>query len=240
MARLLVGLPALSGKLKSYSSIFDMVELRPVDTSLPALKKLRGWREQVPPSFVFSVIMPRCVAELRSGPEVDQAIEQSLNVATAVQAGCVLVCTPPAVRPTKVNRERLAALFERLNRPGQVLGWESSGLWEVDDVLETAGRLGVLAVLDAARDPLPRGPIAYTRIKTIGHAARLGAGSIERIAEQLQDRRDAYVVVTDKTTAKKVKASLEAVRERQQGARSGPLLFRPGLPPSLVADDEEQ
>lgn len=240
MARLLVGLPALSGKLEAYATRFDLVELRPVDTPLPRAKKLSHWRTQVPPGFAFSVVMPSCVAELGSGAEVDQAIEQSLEVATAVQAGCVILRTPPAVRPTQTNRERLARLIDRLRRPGQVLGWEPGGIWEVDDIHETARRLGALAVLDAARDPLPKGPIAYTRIKAFGHATRLGAGSMERIAAQLQGRRDAYVVVTDKVMAKQVKAGLTAILEQPPAARPGPLLFRPGLPPDLLADDEEQ
>ena len=67
MARLLVGLPALRGDLGKYTSRFDLVELRPVDTSLPRLKTLRKWRASAPPSFAFSVVLPHLVSELAPG-----------------------------------------------------------------------------------------------------------------------------------------------------------------------------
>ena len=58
MARLLVGLPALRGDIQKYKQRFDLVELRPVDTSLPRVTTLRKWRKSVPPGFVFSVVLP--------------------------------------------------------------------------------------------------------------------------------------------------------------------------------------
>ena len=71
MARLLVGLPALQGDLEKYSSRFDLVELRPVDAALPKASTLRRWRKTVPPSFVFSVVLPKAVGELSPGPSVE-------------------------------------------------------------------------------------------------------------------------------------------------------------------------
>ena len=59
MARLVVGLPALVGDLAKYQGRFDMVELRPVENpTLPRVGTLRKWRKQVPPAFVFTVILP--------------------------------------------------------------------------------------------------------------------------------------------------------------------------------------
>src|SRR5687767_13015813 len=100
MARLVVGLPALLGDLAKYQSRFDLVELRPVDTSLPRVGTLRKWRKSVPPAFVFSVVLPRAVSELAAGPELEEALETSLLVAAAVEARCVVLPTPASVRPT--------------------------------------------------------------------------------------------------------------------------------------------
>ena len=41
MARLLVGLPALQGDLEKYKTRFDLLELRPVDTTVPRPGTLR-------------------------------------------------------------------------------------------------------------------------------------------------------------------------------------------------------
>ena len=144
MARLLVGLPALVGDIKKYKERFDMVELRPVDTAMPKLATLRAWRRSVPPGFVFSVVLPRAVGELAPGAAFDAALAQALEVATAVEARCLVVATPPSVRPTQTNRKRLAALLERLPREGVVVAWEAAGLWETEDLWSTARAAGVV------------------------------------------------------------------------------------------------
>src|SRR5580700_8839185 len=111
MARLLVGMPALQGDLETYKERFDMVEIRPLDTSVPRLGTLRKWRKLVPPGFVFSIVLPRVVGELAPGQPLDDALAAALDVAAAVEARCVVLQTPPSVRPTTANKKRLAALF---------------------------------------------------------------------------------------------------------------------------------
>src|SRR5580698_1188909 len=72
MARLLVGLPALQGDLEKYAKRFDLVEVCPAEV-VPKPATLRRWRKAVPPSFVFSVVLPPAVAELTPGPPPDAA-----------------------------------------------------------------------------------------------------------------------------------------------------------------------
>jgi len=147
--------------------------------------------------------------------------------------------TPLSVRPTKANRQRIAKLAARLPEHGHVLGWQPSGVWEVEDVAETASRAGLIAVLDAARDPLPPGPVSYTRIRSLGSSSQLGAGAIERIAQQLRGRRECFVVV-DPQAAGRMRADLPAALGRSESRRSMPSLFRPGQPAALAIGDEEQ
>jgi uncharacterized protein YecE (DUF72 family) len=138
MARLLVGLPALQGKIEKYKDRYDMVEIRPGDTSVPRPATLRKWRRSVPPAFVFSVVLPRAVGELATGEEADAALAEALEVAAALEARCVLLQTPPEVRPTATNRRKIAALFARIPAEGVVRCWEPSGMWEQDDVTAVA------------------------------------------------------------------------------------------------------
>jgi uncharacterized protein YecE (DUF72 family) len=240
MARCFVGLPQLRGKLTRYAERFDMVEVRPLDTPLPEPSQLARWREQVPPAFAFSVVLPRAVTELVPGPGLEQALGKSLDAARALQARCVILATPATVRPTKPNRERIVELGRRLPEHGHVVGWLPAGMWEIEDVFATAHRAGLLPVMDAARDPLPQGPIAYTRIQTMGQASQLGAASIERIVLQLQGRREAFVVV-DAGAAQKLRAALSDTTERRAPRRLGSAVFRPGGHAAVLnADDEEQ
>ena len=229
MARLLVGLPALVGDIKKYKERFDMVELRPVDTAMPKLATLRAWRRSVPPGFVFSVVLPRAVGELAPGAAFDAALAQALEVATAVEARCLVVATPPSVRPTQTNRKRLAALLERLPREGVVVAWEAAGLWETEDLWSTARAAGVVPVLDAAREVLPPGPIAYTRLRALGKGAAIGAATVDRVADRLRGRREAFVVVEGAPDAARVKAGLKAALSRKAVA-GGAMLVRPPAP----------
>lgn len=240
MARVLVGLPLLQGDIQKYAKRFDMVELRPVDTSVPRTATLRAYRKAVPPGFVFSVVLPRVVGALTPGPELDRALVTSLEVAIAVEARCIVLATPAAVRPTAANRKRIAALFERLPREGNVLAWEPGGMWEREDVLATAQAAGALPVLDAANDPLPPGPIAYTRLRGLGKSASIGAPTIERVAERIRGRREVFVVVERASEAARVKAGLLGALARKRAEGRGGMVIRPATPSALVAEDEEQ
>ena len=236
MGRLLVGLPSLKGKLENYARRFDLVEVQPVDNPLPKLGRLAAWRQRVPPSFAFNVVLPKAIATFERGVAFEQALQQSLAAAAALQASCIVLATPPSVRPTKANRKRIAELAERLPSTGHVLAWQATGIWEADDFHETARTAGWLPILDAAQEQLPPGPVAYTRIRALGHASRLGADRVTRIAEQLLDRRDAYVVV-DPAIAGKVRAGLLAAVGQADTRRNIPQLFQPA---SFDTDDEEQ
>ncbi len=240
MARLLVGLPALQGDLEKYKTRFDLLELRPVDTTVPRPGTLRKWRKLVGPSFVFSIVLPKAVGDLSPGTALDAALAESLEIAAAIEARCIVLQTPATVRPTAANRKRLAAVFEKIAPEGIVRCWEAQGMWEREDVLETARSIGALPVLDAARDALPTGPIAYTRLRALGKSAALGSATLDKVADRLRKRREAFVIVDGASgEAMRVKTALNAAMA-QKGARSaGPLVVRPSAP-TLVAEDEEQ
>jgi uncharacterized protein YecE (DUF72 family) len=236
MPRVLVGLPSLVGKLATYAQQYDLVELRPVDTPLPKPSKLAEWRKEVPPHFAFCVCLPAAVASLRPGPELDAALAQTLAAANALEANALVLATTAAVRPTAANRERIVELGQRLPKHGHLLAWHAAGIWEAEDVMPTAQAGNWLPVFDAAQEPLPPGPVVYTRIRALGHATRLGADRIERVARQLAGRREAFVVV-EGTEARKVRAALKSAVEQLDEGRPVPMLFRPRV---LHADDEEQ
>jgi uncharacterized protein YecE (DUF72 family) len=242
MARLHVGLTSLSGDIKNYKERFDLVELHPVDTSLPKPAALRKWRKAVPPAFVFSVVLPRVVSELVPGPELDAALAASLEVATAVEARCVLLSTPPEVRPTSQNRKRIAALFERIPADGVVRCWEARGMWERDEVVATARAASVLPVFDATRDEPAPGPLVYTRMRSLGAATLPSAAAVARMAGRLQGRREVFVAVEGHRSAGlRVKDGLRAALARQKDQpETGSVMRTQVFVPPLEAEDEEQ
>jgi hypothetical protein len=112
-------------------------------------------------------------------------------------------------------------------------------MWERDDVVATAKALGVIGVFDAAREPLPSGPIAYTRLRALGKGTAIGAATIERIAERLRKRREAFVVVEGKG-AMRIKHSLAAAVKEKREHGTGMTVVRASAPHPLIAEDEEQ
>ncbi len=239
MTRICLGLPALQGDLRTYQKRFDLVELRPVDNALPRASKLRAWRKSVPPTFVFSVVLPRAVGELAGGDAEATALAQSLEVANAVEARCIVLATPPSIRPTLANRKRVAALLERIPRDGVVVCWEPSGMWELDEIAALAKSVRAVPVVDAARDAVPPGAVVYTRLRALGTSAAVSASAIERIADRLRGRREAFVIVEGKPDAARVKAGLGAALARDRDKPQSAPVVRPsaGL---LIAEDEEQ
>ncbi len=235
MARILIGLPQLVGKLENYAGKYDLVEVAPIDQPLPQGRKLRAWRKRVPPAFTFTVKLPDAVATF--GADYEAALTTALDAAKNLEAAAIVLCTPPSIRPTRKNRDRVAALRERLPADGVVVAWEARGMWEPEDFIETAYDAGLLPVFDAAQDPLPPGPIAYTRLRAMGITMAIGQDRVSQVAEQLADRREAYVVV-ERPIAGRLRAGLQRAMDQQVTRRAVPMIFKPSA--DLLADDEEQ
>jgi uncharacterized protein YecE (DUF72 family) len=243
MTRLHVGLNALPGDIKKYQADLDLVELHPVDASLPVTVGLRRWRKATAPTFVFSVVLPRVVGELGAGKAVDDGLAKSLEVATVLEARCIVLQTPSDIRPTSANRKKIAALFTRIPPEGTLRFWEPHGMWEREDVIDTARSAGVLPVFDAAREEPASGQVLYTRLRALGAQTTPSASTIERVAKRLQGRREVFVVLEgSRGAALRVKSSLVAALARQSAARDSGIVppVTTHLPRPLVAEDEEQ
>lgn len=174
-----VGLPSHQGSLARYATHFDLLEVRPVDTSIPKGGKLRQWRKEVPPAFVFSVVLPKVLSELGvASPEQERALKTTLDTAEALQARCLVLTTPPSVTPTALNKKRLTALIERLPRDAVTVGWEPRGIWNPEEMAAWARDLGVHLIGDASQGDAPRGAVLYTRLRGIGANVRIGAGPL--------------------------------------------------------------
>lgn len=238
MARVLVGLAALTGDIRKIVGKFDAVEVRSPAGQWPKDATLRRWRKSAPPAFVFTVVLPPEVASLATSAEADAALAEALHVAALLEARCILLQTPPDVRPTTTNKKRIAALFEKIPAEGTVRCWEASGVWEAEDVVATARAAQVLPVLDAAQDALPPGQIVYTRLRALGKAA-VSARTLDRLAAGLRGRREAFVIVEDPKEASAIRGAVPPMVAKQRAHAPGPIIVKPAMAP-LVAEDEEQ
>lgn len=237
MVRLHVGQASVASNWAKYADSFDLVELN-LDGTVPKKETLRGYRRSVGPAFTFSVVLPREVAALGRGAAVDRRFAEALEVATTVEARCILLSTPADVRPTAANKDRIAALAEKLPRPSVVLAWEPLGLWEREDILSLSKRAGLLPVFDGTRARLSAGGVTYTRIRALGgNGQRVPDAALAKLATQLRNRREAFVVVEARHAAKRVKERL--IAHTLEASSKEAIVVRP-TPGKLRAEDEEQ
>jgi uncharacterized protein YecE (DUF72 family) len=237
VSRLLIGLPQPVGKLANYAKRYGMVEV--LADTIPTPSAVKRWRRQVPPSFAFSLVLPRIVSELKTTREASAALASALEAAHALEANCLVLLTPPTIRPTAQNRERIIELAGKLPHGGQLRAWEPRGIWSPDEIGEVAQAGDWLPVVDAAEQAVAPGAIAYTRIRALGRATRLSQGRLQRIAAQLVGRREVYVVAEPPLGAKLANALPQAIDSIASSAAI-PQLFRPSAALELDRHDEEQ
>lgn len=117
----------------------------------------------------------------------DAAVERDLFAALrALAPRHVLLASGVELTPGARDREALEAFAGRA-REAQIapLVWQAGGLWEAEEAIALAERLGIVPAIDPLAPALPRGPVAYARVRAIGLHARLGDGTLARIAETL-------------------------------------------------------
>jgi hypothetical protein len=68
-------------------------------------------------------------------------------------------------------------------------------VWTPEDAEAFADEIGVALVRDLGQADAPDSPVVYTRLRALGQQSRISQGTIERIAERLEDAEEVYVVV---------------------------------------------
>jgi uncharacterized protein YecE (DUF72 family) len=251
--KILFGCAGVRGALDNYAKRFEVVEVDPLADG-PAKTKtatLRRWRKEAGPALAFSLVAPKALAALRPGAALDEALSQTLEAQTALQARFVLLATPMEVTPAPLWRERLEKVIDRL-REG--LGgaqelvrivWAPRGVWEMSDAASLARALKI----DLAADPLldPREPfwdtsLRYLRIGPVGGRTAYPPARLRALAEALVEDNEgegerAVVMTTPKAhvEAKRLKSLVTALLKDEGG---GDETFSP-RGRGAAEDDEE-
>lgn len=235
----------LKGTLPSYASKFGLLELHPAvlpggtagtPRTNPTLKTLRAWRKEVGPAFEFCIVAPPSLRAPRPSEALDAEVAATLAMVDAVQARTMLVQTSSEVTPSNVWRDRLAKLFARLERGGTQIVWEPSGLWEAEDAAVFAKKLGVVLCVDPFQAGVPRGPIAYLRLRALGETRSFGGARLEALANELRERREVYVVLEAPRALGTAQTLAALVREPAR-AQGGTVVPRRAA--ASPADEEE-
>jgi uncharacterized protein YecE (DUF72 family) len=243
VTRYYIGAKSLRGDIASYAKRFDLLEVASgaPGAAVPALPTLKRWRKAVPPHFAFTVIVGPEVASLRPGAALDKGLASATAAADVLEARNILLATPAEVTPSAVWRERLARLAERFHRDVTNLVWEPRGLWEIEDAAVLASKLGLVLAVDAARDPVPVGPVAYSRLRALGETRSFGPSALERVVHAIGGRREAFVVFeTDGALSECKVLRRLATAPESSDRKNATRVVRPRGGSVKVRDDEQE
>lgn len=186
--------PASGSHLERYARVFRCVEINSSFYRPHQEKTYRRWAASVPPSFRFSVKMPRAITHERRLASCDDLLEAFLDEVSGLgdRLGCLLVQLPPSLS-LEVNRAR--AFFTRLREFTSVpvaceprhASWFTP---EGAALLDEAGVAWVWADPAPAvgADPPTDGPLLYLRLhgSPVIYSSAYGEDFIEKLASRLR------------------------------------------------------
>jgi uncharacterized protein YecE (DUF72 family) len=239
-----IGAKALRSNLGTYAKSFDFLEVKtgaaPREPA-PTIATLRKWRKAVPPHFDFSVVAGPHLSMVKGGAALDEDLKNALAAVDALEARCILLPTPADVTPSNLWRDRMAKLVSRFSRDVTQVIWEPRGVWETEDAAVAARQWGIVLAVDAAREPVPAGPIAYVRLRALGETRSFGPAVLEKVAQAIGDRRDAYVIFETDSALAESKRLRTVAKTLGAGARGGMgRVIRPRALTVKVRDDEQE
>jgi hypothetical protein len=197
--RLHVGLTAVMGSLERYSERFDLLEMRVDPEKVPSNGALKKMRSRAP-KLVTSFFLPaRAVASVLTTPE---ALTPILAAADVLGASWCVLQTGTELGPSQRNKDRLAALSQRILSPSRRVAWEPHGLWDDEASAEYAQSIGISLVQDlsVARGTGPE--VVYTRLRSLGPGAALRSGALDHLAIEVGDSEEVFIVIEGRPSLK--------------------------------------
>jgi uncharacterized protein YecE (DUF72 family) len=243
-----IGAKQLQGDIAAYAKRFDLLEvpiLGAAAKSGVSIATLKRWRKAAPPHFEFTAVAGPHVARLVHGDAFDVELTALLAAVDVLQARTILIPTPMEVTPSKVWRDRMERLLDRLPRDATQVAWDPRGVWEIEDAAVAARKWGIVLVVDATRDPIPAGPVVYTHLRALGETRSYGAAALERVVHAIGERREAYVILETPTAlaeCKRLRSLAQGVGKKKLGGAGRILRPRVALRPGAVRvkDDEQE
>ncbi len=179
---------AAKDMLSYYASRLPAVELNNTFYRLPQKSMVENWKEQVPPSFRFSVKASQRITHFKRLKEVSEETRYMLEVVSALEdrLGVILFQLPPNM---KKDLERLTTFVELLPATTRAAFEFRHPTWFEADVLEVLkSRNHALCVSDT--DDLPVSHIdrtadwGYLRLRRVEYAKSELAKWLKRIGDQ--------------------------------------------------------
>jgi len=243
-----IGAKELRGAIAAYAKRFNLLEVRATAEgsgtgSAPSLATLRRWRKSVPPAFDFAVVAGPELSKVRLTTAAERELDAARAAMDALQARCFVLRTAPEVTPAAVWRERIGKVLDRFPRDVTNAVWEPSGVWDIEDAAEQAKAWKAVVAVDAARESVPAGPVAYIRLRALGETRSFSPSALERVVAAVGPRREVFAILETDSALAEAKRLRQIARAAASGGGGklggGGRLVRP-RGTMVVRDDEQE
>jgi len=157
--------------LVAYSRLFSFVEVNSTFYQVPNLKTVQSWRQQVPPSFEFSV---RCNSDVthryqfQPSEDAHKILDQMVTICRTLRAEILHMQTPTSLQPSRENALLLDSFVSSADLKGVRIALELRG----SNQALSAGFMKVMQdhnmihSVDLSKDEQPayRSDVLYTRL----------------------------------------------------------------------------
>lgn len=240
-----IGAKDLRGAISAYAKRFDLLEVRvalgdSLEKTEPSLATLKRWRKAVPPHFDFAVVAGPHLSSAKASDSAQKELDGARAAMDALQARCFVLRTPAEVTPTRLWRGRIGKIVESVPHDVTNFVWEPAGLWELDDAAAQARSFDAVLAVDPAHDAVPRGPVAYLRLRALGATRSFGAAALDRIVHAVGARRDVYAVIETDTALQEAKRLRSLAKAAGAPAAGSGGLHRVRPRADIVVRDDEQ
>ncbi len=175
------------GKEK-YFKKFSIVEIQSTFYDFVKETTMRKWRAEAPEDFEFVIKVLQFITHPATSPtyrrvkklegmdpthlgnfqptkEIFYCFEKTVEYATILKTKLLIFQSPPRFSPEKQNIKNMAKFFNKIERRDLILGWESRGEWQPEQVKKICAELDLIDVVDPfirdsvhpVRKPWPQG-----------------------------------------------------------------------------------
>ncbi len=169
-----------------YFKEFSFVEVQETHLSIPGSGTIRRWRREAPPGFRFALLGPRNVGQegFRVGKVTETALETIDDIAAQLEARAAVFVAPPEFTSSRGNKAVLKQFLAEVKKRFDMVVFEPSEGWDLDDCDVLAEEVGALVARDPLQAGLSKRNVAYYRLHgPAGHKSRYEDPAIERLSE---------------------------------------------------------
>ena len=173
---------------RDYFRQFKLVEVQQTFYKVPGLETALRWRQQAPAGFEFTLKASQLITHPSTSPtywkagiritqgagdnygffrptdEVQQAWDETMKFARALETGIILFQCPPGFKETTENIENMKRFFGSIQDSGFLFAWEPRGGWSQPTVKALCSQLGLIHCVDPLEEEPLYGEPRYFRL----------------------------------------------------------------------------